>query len=107
MTELDRAIAAGLARELRAVYDHVEVHSPAPPRIPGRPTEPEERPRLVVRHRGEAGTNPLAMVVLGPSELIVHLGPLRHRDWSRVETIPYDRADAVERLLERVGSAWI
>ena len=107
MTELEQAIAAGLARELRAVYDHVDVYPPAPPREPDGMVEPIERRRLVVWHHGAAGTAILAMVVLHPTGLVLCLGPRHHQDWSRVETVPYNDAGAVERILEGIATVQV
>jgi hypothetical protein len=105
MTGLEPAMAAGRARELGAVDDHVEIDSPAPTRDPGGMIEPREHyRRIVVRHRQAAGTCALARVVLHLDRLRLCPGPRHDRDWSRVETVPSGHPGAVERLLEGIAS---
>jgi hypothetical protein len=99
MTELDRALAAGLARELRAVYDLVEVHDPSPGRGRDGPIDPSDCRRVVVWHEGAAGRCALAMIAIHPDGLVLRLGPRLHHDWARLERISYADPEALSRIL--------
>jgi hypothetical protein len=99
VTELERALAAGLARELCAVYNDVEVYEPAPWLDHRGPVELSDCRRLVVWHSGAGGTCILALLALHPEGLVLCLGPRHHREWSRIEVIPYADPRAVARIL--------
>jgi hypothetical protein len=99
MTELERAMAAGLARELRTVYDLVEVYDPAPGRDREGPCDPSDCRRVVVWHEGAAGRCALAMIAIHPDGLVLCLGPRLHYDWARVERISYADPAAIPRIL--------
>jgi hypothetical protein len=98
--DVQQTLIALLVRELRRVYDHVDVY----PAVPGAssPTEPENLPRIVVRWHDNA---PLARIVLAPNELTVELGPRRSTGWKRVARVRYPAPNAIERILELVGTA--
>jgi hypothetical protein len=88
-----------LVRELRQVYDLVDVH----PANSGSSisNEPEGMLRIVVRWYDNS---PLARILLAPDHLIVELGPRRSEGWKKVVRIRYQDPRSVEqifRLLEQ------
>ena len=100
VVDVQQTLIELLVRELRRVYDHVEVQ----PAVPGSSSqsEPENSPRIVVRWYDNT---PLARIVLAPNELIVELGPRRSEGWKRVVRVRYQDPGAIQRILQLIGSA--
>ncbi len=100
VVDIQQTMIELLVRELRRVYDHVEVQ----PAVPGgsSQSEPENSQRIVVRWYDNA---PLARIVLAPNELIVELGPRRLEGSKRVVRVRYQDPGTVQRILQLIGSA--
>lgn len=98
--DIQQTLTELLVRELRRVYDHVEVQPAVP--AGSSPSEPENLPRIVVRWYDNA---PLARIVLAPKELIVELGPRRTEGWNRVARVHYQDPNAIQQALQLIGTA--
>jgi hypothetical protein len=89
-----------LVKELRRIYDHVDVH----PAITGSSisNDPQDMLRIFIRWYDNSA---LARVLFASEYLIVELGPRQSGGWTKVVRVRYQDPGSVERILGLVAQA--
>jgi hypothetical protein len=99
--EIRKTLVDLLVKELRQVYDHVDVN----PAIPNSSisNEPEGMLRILIRWHDNAQ---LARILFASDVMVVELGPRRSEGWKRVVHVRYQDPESVERILRLLEQAW-